>query len=79
MDRIEQIKCVFQDRPFDKTSFPVIHADRDECQTGYPTAAQHAGAGNGLEYALIPKSARRKTDVARSVSKLTASSLGECS
>lgn len=53
--RIEHIEDVLRKGAADKAALTVIHIDGDEGQTGYPPAAQHTAADDGLQYWLSTK------------------------
>lgn len=60
--RIEHIEDVLRKGAADKAALTVIHIDRDEGQTGYPPAAQHTAADDGLQYWLPTKDIEQQNE-----------------
>ena len=44
MERIVDVEEVFGEFAFDESAFAIVHAQGDECQTGYPAATEDAAA-----------------------------------
>ena len=49
MKRIVDVEKVFGEFAIDETTFAIIHAKGDECQTGYPAATEDAAANDCLD------------------------------
>lgn len=55
MQRIESVKEILPEGAFDESSFPIVHADGDECGSSYPMARKHPAGHYSLEKGVVPK------------------------